>query len=129
MWSAEGNRASNTLTGADGLYNGRSVSRQNQPPIMDSVEIWRVCASAVVGPPLNWAILKFLVKELGGATVPPYPMPVCLQFGTERGGKRARAWRIENSPARGGDTRTLFEGVKGKSVLVSRQGETHVENV
>jgi hypothetical protein len=28
-----GNRASNTLTGADGLYNGRSVSRQNQPPL------------------------------------------------------------------------------------------------
>jgi hypothetical protein len=32
MWSAEGNRASNTLTGADGLYNGRGVSRQYQPP-------------------------------------------------------------------------------------------------
>src|SRR5579872_1125400 len=30
MWSAEGNRASNTLTGGDGLYNGRSVSRQQQ---------------------------------------------------------------------------------------------------
>ncbi len=28
MWSAEGSGASNTLTGADGLYNGRSVSRQ-----------------------------------------------------------------------------------------------------
>jgi len=26
-----GNRASNTLTGADGLYNGRTVSRQYQP--------------------------------------------------------------------------------------------------
>jgi hypothetical protein len=24
-----------------------------------------------------------------------FPVPVCLQFGTERGGKRARAWRIE----------------------------------
>src|SRR5271155_517263 len=49
MWSAEGNRASNTLTGADGLYNGRSVSRQNQPSNKDSVEICRVCASAVEG--------------------------------------------------------------------------------
>ena len=60
-----GNRASNTLTGADGLYNGRSVSRQNQPPITDSVEIWLVCASVVVGVPLNWAILRFLVKGIG----------------------------------------------------------------
>ena len=65
MWSAEGDRASNTLTGADGLYNGRSVSRQNQPPITNSVEIWRVCASAVVGLPLYWAILRFLVKGIG----------------------------------------------------------------
>ena len=65
MWSAEGDRASNTLTGADGLYNGRSVSRQNQPPITNSFEIWRVCASAVVGPPLYWAILRFLVKGIG----------------------------------------------------------------
>jgi hypothetical protein len=53
------------LTGADGLYNGRSVSRQNQPRIKDSVEIWRVCASVVVGLPLNWAILRFLVKGIG----------------------------------------------------------------
>jgi hypothetical protein len=45
---------------------------------------------------------------------PPFPMPVCLQFGTERGGKRARAWRIENSPVRGRDTRTLFGGGKGQ---------------
>ena len=52
----------NFLTGADGLYNGRSVSRQNQPRIKDSVEIWRVCASAVDGLPLYWAILRFLVK-------------------------------------------------------------------
>jgi hypothetical protein len=65
MWSAEGNRASNTLTGADGLYNGRSVSRQNQPRIKDSVETWRVCASAVVGPSLNWAILRFMAIEIG----------------------------------------------------------------
>ena len=34
MWSAEGNRASNTLTGADGPYNGRIVSRQNQPSFL-----------------------------------------------------------------------------------------------
>ncbi len=60
-----GNRASNTLTGTDGLYNGPSVSRQNQPPTTNSVQIWRVCASAVVGPPLNWAILRFLVKGIG----------------------------------------------------------------
>ena len=46
---------------------------------------------------------------------PPCPRPVCLQFGTERGGKRARAWRFENSAARGRDTRTLFRGVKGKA--------------
>jgi hypothetical protein len=39
-----------------------------------------------------------------------FSRPVCLQFGTERGGKRARAWRIENSLARGRDTRTLLEG-------------------
>ena len=55
---------SNTLTGADGLYNGRSVSRQNQPGNKDSVEIWRVCASAVDGLPLYWAILRFLVKGI-----------------------------------------------------------------
>ena len=60
-----GNRASNTLTGADGLYNGRSVSRQKQPPITNSFEIRRVCASAIVGHPLYWAILSFLVKEIG----------------------------------------------------------------
>jgi hypothetical protein len=48
-----GNRASNTLTGADGLYNGRSVSRQNQPPITNSFEIRRVCASAIVGQPIT----------------------------------------------------------------------------
>src|ERR1700722_8002827 len=64
MWSAEGNRASNTLTGADGLHNGRSFSRQNQPRNKDSVEIWRVCASAVDGLPLYWAILRFLVKGI-----------------------------------------------------------------
>ncbi len=60
-----GNRASNTLTGADGLYNGRSVSRQNQPPITNSFEIRRACASAIVGHPLYWAILSFLVKGIG----------------------------------------------------------------
>ena len=55
----------NFLTGADGLYNGRSVSRQNQPRIKDSVEIWRVCAPAVDGLPLYWTILRFLVKGIG----------------------------------------------------------------
>jgi hypothetical protein len=35
------------------------------PPLRTRVEIWRVCASAVVGPPLNWAILRFLVKGIG----------------------------------------------------------------
>jgi hypothetical protein len=53
-----------TLTGADGLYNGRSVSRQNQPGIKNSVEIWRVCASAVDDLPLHWAIPSFLLKGI-----------------------------------------------------------------
>ena len=53
-----------TLTGADGLYNGRSVSRQNQPRIKDSAEIWRVCASTVDGLPLYWAIPSFLLKGI-----------------------------------------------------------------
>ena len=59
-----GNRASNTLTGADGLYHGRSVSRQNQPRIKDSLEIWCVCASAIYGLPLYWAIPSFLLKGI-----------------------------------------------------------------
>ena len=33
-------------------------------PVSRSREIWRVCACAVVGPPLNWAILSFLVKGI-----------------------------------------------------------------
>jgi hypothetical protein len=53
-----------TLISADGLYNGRSVSRQNQPGIKDSVERWRVCASTVDGPPLYWAIPSFLLKGI-----------------------------------------------------------------
>jgi hypothetical protein len=34
-------------------------------PHYESFEIWRVCASAVVGHPLYWAILSFLVKGIG----------------------------------------------------------------
>ena len=49
-----------------------------------------------------------------GATAPPFQMPVCLQFGTERGGKRARAWRIENSPTGGPRHENAFLRVKGK---------------
>ena len=38
-----------TLTGADGLYNGRSVSRQNQPPLRTRLK-YGASAPAVVGP-------------------------------------------------------------------------------
>ena len=59
-----GNRASNTLTGADGLYNGRSVSRQNQPPLQTRLEYARMCLCRC-RPSLSWAILRFLVKGIG----------------------------------------------------------------
>ena len=36
---------------------------------------------------------------------------------------RARAWRIENSPARGPRHENSFRGWTGKSVLVSREGK------
>lgn len=64
MWSAEGSRASNTLTGADGLYNGRSVSRQYQPPSRSRMK-YGASAPADVGLPLSWAILRFMVKGIG----------------------------------------------------------------
>ena len=89
-----GNRASNTLTGAAGLYNGRSVSRQNQPrfPIL-----FRYGANA---PPPSFRLHPIgpcwvlWLKELGGANAPSCPMPVCLQFGAEREGKMGA--RVEN---------------------------------
>jgi len=40
MRSAEGNRASNTLTGTDGLYNGRAFSRQRQRPVFAIGMAW-----------------------------------------------------------------------------------------
>ena len=94
MWSAEGNRASNTLTGADGLYNGRSVSRQNQPLIKDSVEIWRVCAFAVVGLPLYWAILRFLVKGIGWRECAAYSNAGL--FAIRNGARGKEGARVEN---------------------------------
>jgi hypothetical protein len=64
MWSAEGSRTSNTLTGADGLYNGRSVSRQYQPPSRSRLK-YGASARAAFGSPLNWAIPRFSVKGIG----------------------------------------------------------------
>ena len=59
-----GNRASNTLTGTDGLYNGRSVSRQYQSPSRSCMK-YGASAPAVLGLPLSWAILRFMVKGIG----------------------------------------------------------------
>ena len=95
-----GNRASNTLTGADGLYNGRSVSRQNQPQLGTRLNY---CASApaVVGPPVDWAVLRFLVKWVGRRECAPCKCRSVCNSERSAGGKRARAWRIESSRARG----------------------------
>jgi len=114
MWSAEGNRASNTLTGADGLYNGRSVSRQNQPPITNLIEIWRGCVSAVVGPPLNWAILRFLVQGIGWRD--------CAAFSnaglfTIRNGARVERWRAR------GELKTVRPGAATRERFLEGEGE------
>ena len=104
-----GNRASNTLTGADGLYNGRSVSRQNQPPLRTRLNM--ASAPPAFGTPLNWAILRFLVKGIGWRECAAIAKAGLFAIRSGAGGERGRgAWRIENSPARGRDTRTLFGG-------------------
>ncbi len=108
MWSAEGSRASNTLTGADGLYNGRSVSRQNQPSLRTRLK-YGASAPAVVGLPLSLAILIPVQRNWVARL---HRLFQCRSVAIRNGaqGQWARAWRIENSPARGRDTRTLFRG-------------------
>jgi len=111
MWSAEGNRASNTLIGADGLYNGRSVSRQNQPRIKDSVEKWRVCASAIYSLPLNQAILRFMVKGIGRRECAALFLAGLFTIRNGARWKRGRACAELKTVRPGGrDTRTLFRG-------------------
>jgi hypothetical protein len=51
-------------------------------------------APAVVGLPLNWAILRFISKELGGANAPPYPMPGL--FAIRNGARGNEGARVEN---------------------------------
>ena len=109
-----GNRASNTLTGADGLYNGRSLSRQNQPPITNLIEIWRGCVSAVVGPPLNWAILRFLVQGIGWRD--------CAAFSnaglfTIRNGARVERWRAR------GELKTVRPGAATRERFLGGGGQ------
>jgi hypothetical protein len=91
------------------------VSRQYQPPSRSRMK-YGASAPAVDGLPLNWAILRFLVKGIGWRDCTDFSNAglFTIRNGARRG-KRARAWRIENSPARGRDTRTLFEGGRGKA--------------
>ena len=73
----------------DGAFRAK-ISR-----LFISFEIWRGCASFVLRPPLNWAILRFMVKGIGRRECAAlFSRPVCLQFGTEREGKMGA--RVEN---------------------------------
>jgi hypothetical protein len=121
MWSAEGNRASNTLTGADGLYNGRSISRQNQPPITNSVEFQLGSATSNrLG--FFWTETSSLVKWIGRRECAAFFKAGLFTIRNgARGERRCARGELKTFRPRGRDTRTLFGGVKGKkSVLVSR---------
>jgi hypothetical protein len=99
MWSAEGTGRAIHLQAQTGCTMDGAFRAKISPHSLPC-EIWRVCSAPLLALP-ELGNSETWPKESGGATAPPFQMPVCLQFGTERGANRARAWRIENSPARG----------------------------
>ena len=117
-----GNRASNTLTGADGLYNGRSVSRQNQPPITNSVEVWRVCASAVDGLPLYWAIPSFLLKGIAWRDCAAFSNAGLFAIRNGARGARGRARGELKTVRPGAVTRERFLEGEGEKAFWCRGG-------
>jgi hypothetical protein len=91
-------------------------------PVSLSREIWRGCAYAVDGLPLNWAILSFLVKGIGwrGCAAISDAGLFAIRNGARR--EAGRACEELKTVRPGAATRERFWRVDGKSVLVSRQG-------
>jgi hypothetical protein len=61
-------------------------------------------------------------------SAPPLPMPVCLQFGTERGGRGRARGELKTVRRWGRDTRTIFEGEREKRFGVAA-GRAYGANV
>ena len=53
------------MIGADGPYNDGAFRAKITPPISNSFEIWRDCASAAISTPSDWAVLRFSIKWVG----------------------------------------------------------------
>jgi hypothetical protein len=118
-----GNRASNTLTGADGLYNGRSDSRQNQPPLRIPLK-FGASAPAVVGLPLSWAILRFTGQRIWLARLRRLFQCRSVCNSERSAGERGRA-RGELKTVRLGGARheNASSGVKGEKAFWCHGGE------
>ena len=83
-------------------------------PITNSVEIWRVCASAVVGLPLYWAILRFLVKGIGWRDCAALSNAGLF---TIRNGARGQAGRAR------GELKTVRPGAATRERFLEGEGE------
>jgi hypothetical protein len=80
----------------------------NTSPVSLSREIWRVCASAVVGPPLNWAIVRFKVKGIGWRDCAAFSNAGLITIRNGARGQTGRAREELKTVRRGAATRERF---------------------
>ncbi len=115
---------------AGGLHNDGAFRAKISPPFTNSVEIWRVCGSAVVGPPLNWAILRFLVKGIGWRDCAAFSNAGLFAIRNGAQGARGRARGELKIVRPGAVTRERFLEGEGEKAFWCRGGEeAHDGNV